>query len=167
MAKFGASLVSLYDLDVLARESFCLDVVLTEAFINVVRHSSQNAVDPVRVEFSLNPQSMRVTLSDTGTGLPLAGVMPPYPVHFVGESKKLLGTLDGRVIAFVDDPCTLQLRFEEVDLDAFSDEELTLNATEGGMGISLMTKTMDKVCFQYRKGEGNDLILTKNFGDPR
>ncbi|MFQ5824550.1 MAG: ATP-binding protein [bacterium] len=141
---------------------FEIKLVLNEAFVNVVRHSSQNVAELVEIIFEMEPQSLKICLKDKGKGLAILEHFPPYPQKLIGTSQVFLKTMDGEVRALVEDSVTLQLTFNEINIDEFPPEYIFEKTQDRGMGISLMTKLMDEVRFKYMENEGNYLELIKN-----
>lgn len=143
--------------------AFELKVVLNEAFINVINHSSSDLKSLVEIMFEIEPHRLGIRFRDTGRGMPIHKHYPPYPEQMIGTSQVLLKTMDGKVIAYIKDNRTLILTFKENNIEKISSERLAELARDGGMGISLMTKIMDEVRFQYFDLEGNFLELIKEF----
>jgi anti-sigma regulatory factor (Ser/Thr protein kinase) len=140
---------------------FELKLVLSEAFVNVVHHSSHDIAQPVEISFEIDQGDLKICLRDRGKGLPIGKCFPPYPEELVGTSHVLLKTMDGVVNALVEDRVTLRLTFKENNFNEVSSEDLFEKAQEGGTGISLMTKLMDVVRFKFLVKEGNYLQLIK------
>lgn len=140
---------------------FELKVVLNEAFVNVVNYCSSNSSTLTEIVFEVEHPRLGICFRDEGKGLSVQGQYPPYPQKMVGTKQLLLKTLDGKVVAHVENEHTVLLNFLEFNLDNIPPEVLIASAKDRGMGISLMTKIMDEVRFKYLPGEGNCLELVK------
>ncbi len=145
------------------KTAFDLKVVLNEAFVNVVNYCSNELSTAVQIMFDVEPHRLGIRIRDRGKGLPIQEQYPPYPNKMVGTKQVLLKTMDGEVIAYVDNDHTITLTFQEHNLEDISSEVLFESAKEGGMGISLMTKLMDEVRFTYLESKYNYLELVKYF----
>ena len=152
-----------FNVDTDSTEVSALRSILNEAFVNVIRHSESDLENPVEIIFEIDNPRLYVHFTDRGRGILLQGHYQPYPPEFVGQSFTLLATIDGEVVAFVEDTNTLILSFREIDISGMDESELLKNAKAGGMGLSLIVKLMDEVRFVYKKNEGNSLQISKFF----
>lgn len=134
---------------------------LNEAFVNVIRHSPKRLDKPVEIIFEIDKPKLRIHFRDKGKGIQIQGHFPPYPDEYKNTTHKILETIDGEVVAYVEDSNTLQLSFNEYNVDEIDPQELLEKAKEGGMGLSLIIKLMDRVRFVFEKGKGNCLEITK------
>jgi anti-sigma regulatory factor (Ser/Thr protein kinase) len=134
---------------------------LNEAFVNVIHHSSESLCELVEITFEFDKQQLLIQFRDKGKGIKIQGHFPPYPDDFKNTTHKILETIDGEVIAYVEDSNTLQLNFNEYKVDEIDPQKLVEKAKEGGMGLSLIVKLMDCVRFVFETGKGNCLEITK------
>lgn len=134
---------------------------LNEAFVNVIHHSSEILYELVEIIFEIDKQKLLIHFWDKGRGIQIQGHLPPYPNEFKNTTHKILETIDGEVIAYVEDNNTLQLYFNEYNCDDIDPKRLLEKAKEGGMGLSLIVKLMDCVRFVFETGKGNCLEITK------
>jgi anti-sigma regulatory factor (Ser/Thr protein kinase) len=134
---------------------------LNEAFVNVIHHSPETRYDLVEIIFEIDKLKLRIHFRDKGKGIQIQGYFPPYPDDYKDTTHKILETIDGEVVAYVEDSNTLQLRFNEHNVDEIDPQKLLEKAKEGGMGLSLIIKLMDRVRFVFEKGKGNCLEITK------
>lgn len=134
---------------------------LNEAFVNVIRHSPKRLYEPVEIIFEIDKPKLRIHFRDKGKGIQIQGHFPPYPDEYKNTTHKILETIDGEVVAYVEDSNTLQLSFNEYNVDEIDPQELLEKAKEGGMGLSLIIKLMDRVRFVFETGKGNCLEITK------
>lgn len=136
---------------------------LNEAFVNVIRHSPQRLDEPVEIIFEIDKPKLRIHFRDKGKGIQIQGHFPPYPDGYKSTTHKILETIDGEVVAYVEDSNTLQMSFNEYNVNEIDPQELLEKVKEGGMGLSLIIKLMDRVRFIFEKGKGNCLEITKTF----
>jgi anti-sigma regulatory factor (Ser/Thr protein kinase) len=136
---------------------------LNEAFVNVIHHSPQSLYEPVEIIFEIDKPKLRIHFRDKGKGIQIQGRFPPYPKDFKNTTHKILETIDGEVVAYVEDINTLRLNFNEYNVDEIDSQELLEKVKEGGMGLSLIIKLMDRVRFVFETGKGNCLEITKTF----
>jgi anti-sigma regulatory factor (Ser/Thr protein kinase) len=134
---------------------------LNEAFVNVIHHSPETRYELVEIIFEIDKLKLRIHFRDKGKGIQIQGHFPPYPDDYKDTTHKILETIDGEVVAYVEDSNTLQLRFNEHNVDEIDPQKLIEKAKEGGMGLSLIIKLMDRVRFVFEKGKGNCLEITK------
>lgn len=137
--------------------------ILNEAFVNVIDHTSTELSEQVEFIFVLDTPRLIIHILDRGKGIAIDNFHPPYPGSLINASRPVLKTMDGEVIAQVIDQNTLEMSFRELDIENMSQEHLLDNVDEGGMGLSLIIKLMDKVRFKFTKESGNCLEITKNF----
>lgn len=141
--------------------AFGLRVTLNEAFVNAVRHSGSQT-QPLLIELCTQGARLQVSVRDGGPGLRLRSHYPPYPASWVGHSEAIRTTLDGAVMGFIEDPCTVKLGFNGTKIDHLPQHVLEALAQDGGMGLSFMAKLMDDVRFRYSEEHGNSLEIVKN-----
>jgi anti-sigma regulatory factor (Ser/Thr protein kinase) len=134
---------------------------LNEAFVNVIHHSSEILYQWVEIIFEIDKQKLLIHFRDKGKGIQIQGHFPPYPNDLKNTTHKILETIDGEVIAYVEDCNTLQLNFNEYNVDEIDPQNLLEKAKEEGMGLSLIIKLMDCVRFVFETGKGNCLEITK------
>ncbi len=135
--------------------------ILNEAFINVIRHSKENLDKNVEILFEIEKPKLIIDFPNQGRGIQVQGHFPPYPDELKNSSFTFLKTIDGEVVAHIEDNNTINLCFREYDMDEMSAEEMLKNVKNGGMGLSLIVKLMDRVRFIYKEGKGNRLEITK------
>lgn len=137
--------------------------ILNEAFVNVIRHAPQNLEQFVQVIFEVDQPRLMIYFPDQGGGIQVNGYAPPYPSELIGSSHVLLKTIDGEVMGLVEDKNSVLLSFKEEknDEEKTDMKQLLESVKEGGMGLSLITKLMDRVRFVFIEGEGNRLEITK------
>jgi len=147
-----------------AAEVSYIKSVLNEAFVNVIRHTPEaKQADGVLVRFNLDELSLMIDLTDHGKGICLNELYPPYMDEMVGNSYPLIQTIDGTVMAEVKDKRTACLFFKNTDIDSLERADMMAKAREGGMGISIITKTMDRVEYFYSESNENHLRIFKTF----
>ena len=138
-----------------------LRLALNEAFVNVIHHSPETLYELVEIIFEIDKLKLLIHFRDKGKGIQIQGHFPPYPNDFKNTTHKILETIDGEVVAYVEDSNTLQLNFNEHNVDEIDPQKLLEKAKEGGMGLSLIIKLMDRVRFVFETGKGNCLEITK------
>jgi len=138
-----------------------LRLALNEAFVNVIHHSPETLYELVEIIFEIDKLKLLIHFRDKGKGIQIQGHFPPYPNDFKNTTHKILETIDGEVVAYVEDSNTLRLNFNEYNIDEIDPQELLERAKEGGMGLSLIIKLMDRVRFVFETGKGNCLEITK------
>lgn len=134
---------------------------LNEAFVNVIHHAPETRYELVEIIFEIDKLRLRIQFRDKGKGLQIQGHFPPYPTEFKDTTHTIRETIDGEVVAYVEDRNTLRLRFNDHDIDELDPQNLLAKAKEDGMGLSLIIKLMDCVRFVFEKGKGNCLEITK------
>lgn len=134
---------------------------LNEAFVNVIRHTPESLYELVEIIFEIDKPKLLIHFRDKGKGIQIQGYSPPYPDELKGTTNKILETIDGEVVAYIEDSNTLQLSFNEYNVDGIDSEKILEKAKEGGMGLSLIIKLMDRVRFIFETGKGNCLEITK------
>lgn len=134
---------------------------LNEAFVNVIHHSPESLYELVEIIFEIDKPKLLIHFRDKGKGIQIQGRFPPYPKDFNNTTHKILETIDGEVVAYVEDSNTLRLNFNDYNIDEIDPQKLLEKAKEGGMGLSLIIKLMDRVRFVFETGKGNCLEITK------
>ena len=162
---FAELLIKRYDLSEDERSIFSrrLRATLNEAFVNVIRHTPvpENAL--VEVEFELNESELIIRFPDWGRGLKIDGFYPPFPEELIGTDHLFLKTIDGEVHVHVESAQSLKLWFKEFNKN-LTPEKLLENVSEGGMGLSIIVKTMDEASFIWDEQRGHYLEIKKNLG---
>ena len=120
-----------------------LCMVMNEVFTNVVHHSeTKNLNELVRIQMTVNPASIRVSIVDHGPGIRVNNQHPPYNPSLIGHREPFRRVLDGTVFLTVNSPEQLSFSFESGSL--VSD----LHQFNGrGFGLSIITKIMDRLTY--------------------
>lgn len=151
-------------LDGVFSNKFKLDlrIILNEAFVNAVKHGCPDSYKQTRITFGFDSNSFEVSIKDPGKGILVNEFAPPYPESLIGCTEVIQKTLDGQVMAFVENHDRLKISFDEIDLaDLEKSGYLEITPT-GGLGISLMTKIMDEIYFEYLGDDGHLLRMVKH-----
>jgi len=136
---------------------------LNEAFANVIRHVPADMDEPVIFTFELDQFELNIYFLDKGPGIRINDKIPPYPPDFINSAFKLLETIDGEVQASVLDENSLVLYFKKYVLEDIDKNDLLKRVNDGGMGLSIIIKLMDRVRFFYKQDVGNCMHITKTF----
>lgn len=162
---FAELLIKRYDLSEEERSTFSrrLRATLNEAFVNVIRHTPvpENAL--VEIEFEIDEPELIIRFPDWGKGLEIEGFFPPFPEKLIGTDHLFLKTIDGEVHVQVESKFSLKLRFKEFNKNLDPDKLLE-NVSEGGMGLSIIVKTMDEARFILDDKKGHFLEIKKHLG---
>ncbi len=133
---------------------------VNEAFVNVLQHTPLPQGEWVNIIFELSEGDFVLRFPDQGKGIPVQEHYPPYPSHLVGSKHLILKTLDGYLYGMVESPTRLKLEFKNRSgIKNF--DELLQDVSEGGMGLSIIVKTMDEVRFVWDEAHGNVLEIKK------
>ncbi len=133
---------------------------VNEAFVNVLQHTPMPQGEWVNIVFELGESDFVLRFPDQGRGIPIRQHYPPYPSHLIGSEHLILKTLDGYLYGRVETPTRLKLEFKSRSGDkAFG--ELLKDVSDGGMGLSIIVKTMDEVRFVWDENRGNSLEIKK------
>ena len=79
---------------------------LNEAFVNVIHHSPESLYEPVEIIFEIDKPKLRIHFRDKGKGIQIQGRFPPYPDEYKSTTHKILKTIDGEVVAYVEESNT-------------------------------------------------------------
>jgi len=133
-------------------------IALEEARGNIARH----AKDPSGgLSFVHHRTPERATLeflfADAGKGFRIDNTLPPYPAEMIGHVYDFRTTLDGVVTCRVAEADTLEIAFlrKEENWGAMRLEDLPV----GGMGLSIISKVMDRVIYLTHVGPANLLWM--------
>jgi len=155
--KFIGVLSTFVDTPRVDRLLFDLKVALNEAFVNIVRHASNDSERLVEIVFQVESQRLTTRIKDSGKGIPVQDCYPPYPDTLNGARRVLSRNLDGEIIATVKDRHSLNLDFKKNEIENESRENLLEMSTAYGMGLSLIAKMSDSVQFIFDEQQGNQL----------
>ncbi len=134
---------------------------VNEAFVNVLQHTPLPPGEWVNIIFELGERDFILRFPDQGKGIPIQQHYPPYPSHLVGSEHLILKTIDGDLYGKVETPTKLKLEFKgRSGVKNF--DELLEDVSEGGMGLSIIVKTMDEVRFVWDDEHGNVLEIKKS-----
>jgi len=162
---FAELLINRYDLSVEDQATFSrrLRATLNEAFVNVLRHTPVPDDALIEIEFEIAAQDLIMRFPDWGRGVKVAGSYPPFPQELVGTDHLFIKTIDGEVRMQVESANSLKLWFKEAE-DSTGPEKLLENVSEGGMGLSIIIKTMDETRFIWDDKKGHYLEIKKHLG---
>lgn len=108
--------------------------------------------------FGGNPKaaSLRVEITDAGTGFPVGGFKPPYRSFQVGTEQPVITLLGQQVVALVESPIAVRLRAKPA-------HEQTPKATvpERGLGVLALCRCWEDVLFHYDEQHGTTLTLAR------
>jgi anti-sigma regulatory factor (Ser/Thr protein kinase) len=127
-----------------------LCAAINEIFTNIISHSDTPQLDQiVRFQVDISQRVVSISVYDNGPGFKIKRQFPPYDIKLIGYTQELRRVIDGRVLATVTDVNTVQFTFEESE-NQQSDRLAILKTLEGhGLGISIITKIMDSLRYQY------------------
>ncbi len=160
---FADLLIKRFELNEQERSVFSrrLRSTLNEAFVNVIKHTPVPDNALIEIEFEIDASQLIIRFPDWGKGVAIEGALPPYPDHLTGTDHLFLKTIDGEVHALVESPHMLKLWFKEKPLRS---DQLLNNISEGGMGLSIIVKTMDEARFVWDEDRGHYLEIKKHLG---
>ena len=120
-------------------------IALQEAHGNVARHADDSTGGMGFVRHSpFESNTLDFLVADQGAGIPVDGQYPPYRIGMVGRSYPFRRTTNGVVFCRVLDSYTLEFSLYTKKIDASLKAE---DLPTGGMGMSIMTRTMSRVTY--------------------
>ncbi len=163
---FAELLIKRFELSEEERTAFSrrLRATLNEAFVNVLKHTPvpENAL--VEIEFEIDTPELVIRFPDWGKGVAIDGCYPPYPQKLIGSDHLFLKTIDGEVHFSVESDRVLKLWFKDF-AENMNPDNLLENVSEGGMGLSIIVKTMDEARFVWDEERGHYLEIRKHLGN--
>ncbi len=162
---FAELLIKRYELSAEDQSTFSrrLRATLNEAFVNVLRHTPVPEDALVEIEFEIAAQDLIMRFPDWGRGVKVAGFFPPFPQKLIGTDHLFIKTIDGEVHVTIESAHSLKLWFKEAE-NPKKAENLLENVSEGGMGLSIIIKTMDEARFIWDEQKGHYLEIKKHLG---
>jgi hypothetical protein len=102
-------------------------------------------------------------ITDSGDGLAVDGVKPPYPPEMLGKRFVLAEPLDQQVIAKVEKPDRALLFSRALDTEAslLSREAMIAGAPERGLGLLALCRCWSLVSFRFDPDRGTTVRLEK------
>jgi len=133
-------------------------IALEEARGNVARHAGDPAGGICFVHHETpDRRSLEFLFADAGRGLEIDGELPPYPWHMVGREYEFRQTVDGVVWCRIADSDVVEIGFR-AHHPAWPARRFD-DIPCGGMGLSIMSKVMDRVAYLTHIGPSNFLWM--------
>ncbi len=144
------------------RSKLC--AVMNEVFANIVNHSDTARLDElVRMQFEIGARSLIISIYDQGPGIKVEGSLPPYPAKLISRKFPFRKVVDGSVFLTIINPYSVAFHFEPREQSDYRDPALLENLKGHGYGISIITKIMDSVMYNYIGKNTFDWQMIKNF----
>jgi anti-sigma regulatory factor (Ser/Thr protein kinase) len=139
---------SIFSKNTIRQSELC--AAINEIFTNIINHSDTSRIDQiVRFQVDIGVKIISMSVFDNGPGFEIKRQLPPYTRELIGYKQELKRVIDGRVMATVIDNNTVAFSFEESQND-LKDRLAILKTLDGhGLGISIITKIMDSLCYKY------------------
>jgi anti-sigma regulatory factor (Ser/Thr protein kinase) len=133
-------------------------IALEEARANIARHAHDPDGGVCLVRHSAPDRTaLDFLFADRGEGLKINGRLPPYGAETIGQEFEFRHTFDGVVTCRVCGVDTVEIRFHR-----YPDDHRVLdleNLPVGGMGLSIMSKVMDRLVYLTHIGRANLLWM--------